>query len=334
MTDQAEAQTQPNPTCKYCQGTDVVKYGTYKGAQRYFCRACKRKFKGDDSLFHSKASASMIASALNMYYMGMSINDIRSYVKQDTGYYPSKSVIYDWVNRFSQRAIAHFKDYQPEVGDTWLLDETMVEVEGHKVWFYDLIDEKTRYLLASHLATKRYIGDARITLAQAAKVAGKRPKVIITDSLESYPRAIGEVFGDAVRHIQYKGITKPPNNNILERFYGTLKERTKVMRGLKDWQSAQGFLRAFAVYYNFFKPHEAFNGGTPAEAAHIDYPVKNWADLSRLPVAKGANIDDRPNLPKELRYREPNISRLLGQPTEKQVMRMLGATGGNRRFWR
>ena len=33
--------------CKNCGSEGVVKYGTYKGIQRYYCKACKRKFKAD-----------------------------------------------------------------------------------------------------------------------------------------------------------------------------------------------------------------------------------------------------------------------------------------------
>jgi len=38
--------------------------------------------------------------------------------------------------------------------------------------------------------------------------------------------------------------------------------------------------------YNFLRPHEGLSGKTPAEVAKIDYQVKNWADVSRLPVSK------------------------------------------------
>jgi len=35
--------------CKHCGSKAVVKYGTYKGVQRYYCKRCRRKFKGDDT---------------------------------------------------------------------------------------------------------------------------------------------------------------------------------------------------------------------------------------------------------------------------------------------
>ena len=37
-------------TCKNCGSTNVVKFGTYKGVQRYWCKACKRKFMPNNAL--------------------------------------------------------------------------------------------------------------------------------------------------------------------------------------------------------------------------------------------------------------------------------------------
>lgn len=30
--------------CKYCQSPNVIRFGTHKGVQRYYCKDCKRKF--------------------------------------------------------------------------------------------------------------------------------------------------------------------------------------------------------------------------------------------------------------------------------------------------
>lgn len=47
-------------TCKNCGSTAVVKFGSYKGVQRYFCKACKRKFKADDDVFHMRKSPPIV----------------------------------------------------------------------------------------------------------------------------------------------------------------------------------------------------------------------------------------------------------------------------------
>ena len=37
-------------TCKHCGSSEgIVKYGTYKGTPRYWCKACQKKFKADEN---------------------------------------------------------------------------------------------------------------------------------------------------------------------------------------------------------------------------------------------------------------------------------------------
>src|SRR4030067_3072128 len=91
-------------TCKNCGAEAVVKFGSYKGVQRYWCKVCQRKFKGDNALFHMKVSPEHISTALFEYYSGSSIDDIRDRLKQEYGYYPSKNVIFNWVNKYTDLA--------------------------------------------------------------------------------------------------------------------------------------------------------------------------------------------------------------------------------------
>jgi hypothetical protein len=73
---------------------------------------------------------------------------------------------------------------------------------------------------------------------------------------------------------------------MIERWHETLKERTKIMKGLKDANSAVRFTDGFLVHYNYFRPHESLNSRTPAQEAEIDYTVNNWKALCHLPVSK------------------------------------------------
>ncbi len=97
-------------TCKNCGSEAVVKFGTYKGAQRFMCKVCHRKFKADDSVFHMKVPAEYVSSALSMYYSGSSINDIRNHLQQEHGYYPSKRIVFEWVEKYTPKAVEQFKD--------------------------------------------------------------------------------------------------------------------------------------------------------------------------------------------------------------------------------
>jgi len=282
------------PICKYCGSTAVQKFGTYKGVQRYWCKACKHKFKGDNALFHMKVPPEYISSALSMYYSGSSIDDIRDFLKQEYDYYPSKHVVFEWVDKYTSLAAKQFRDVHPKVGDTWIADETVLDMDkGIKVWFWDIIDADTRFLLASHASLTRGTHDAHALMEAAYKRTGKAPKEVITDQLRAYLDGVELTFGADTEHIQggpFKIKASGESTSEIERFHGTIKERTKVMRAFRNMETLIQFMDGYLVYYNYFKPHDALDGKTPAEAAKVDYKIKNWKDLSQLPVTKEAEI--------------------------------------------
>lgn len=112
--------------CKLCGSNAVVKFGSYKGKQLYWCKVCKRKFKADDTTFHMKTPANQVSSALSMYYEGMSIEAIRRQLQQEHGKRPSSATVYEWIQKYTQYATDSVKDYHPNVGNTWVADETVL----------------------------------------------------------------------------------------------------------------------------------------------------------------------------------------------------------------
>jgi transposase-like protein len=94
-------------------------------------------------------------------------------------------------------------------------------------------------------------------MLEAAKRAGRNPRYIITDRLNVYPDGIDAAFGSGTSHIQSGGLESDTNNNLIERFHGTLKARTKVLRGLKSVQTATDFTDAWLVYYNYLRGDRA-----------------------------------------------------------------------------
>ena len=271
-------------TCKHCGSTGVVKYGTYKGVQRYYCKSCKRKFKADDALFGMKVSPEFISRALDMYYTGSSVNDICEHFKNADGYHPSKSVVFGWIDKFSDKAIKHFGQYQPQVGDVWACDETVLRLDKkRKIWFWDIIDVKTRYLIASRVSTTRTTKDAALLMNKAKRITGKSPKKVITDKLYAYWDGIELVFGADTEHVQSSPFAKgSESTSKIERWHSILKERTKVMKAFKNIDTLIQFTDGFLVYYNYLKPHHSLYGKTPAEVAKVDYDAKNWMDVVKI----------------------------------------------------
>jgi transposase InsO family protein len=65
----------------------------------------------------------------------------------------------------------------------------------------------------------------------------------------------------------------------MERYHGTFKERTKVMRNLKKTDTP--ILDGQRIYYNHIRPHQALNGKTPAQAAGLELGLgaNKWESL-------------------------------------------------------
>jgi putative transposase len=264
--------------CKYCGSRNLIKYGRFRGIQRLFCKDCQRKFADNSALPKGQTPVTQIGSAVGMYYEGQSLNSICRLLTQIYGSYPSDSTVYRWVTRFTDQALQETKGLKPSVGDKWIADETVLHIGGKNIWFWDIIDEKTRFLLASHMSRTRTTRDAQKLMELAAKCAGKNPKVVVTDKLAVYLDGVELTFGSDTKHIATKPFTVEQNTNLIERFHGTLKDRTKVMRGLKDLPTARLITSGWLLHYNYIRPHESL-GKTPAQAAGIKFPYSNWKDL-------------------------------------------------------
>jgi transposase-like protein len=287
-----------NPTCKYCKSEHVRKYGLYKGVQRYFCNDCNRKFAGLDTIPKMQYSTSKIADVMNMYYEGMSLYEIRRNLIQQSNDYISDVTALNWVRRFSKMAIIEANKYKPEAGSIWVADETVINLDGKDIWLWDIIDTKTRFLLATHMSYTRTSKDAESLMKQAYERTGKIPRVIYTDKLRAYLEGIEHTFGGDTSHMQGSPFNVENNTKFIERMHGTIKSRTKVMRGLHTMDSARLYLDGWLVHYNFFRPHMSLKDRTPASVAKIIFPFQNWKQVVEQPYEKTARI---PITPRNLR---------------------------------
>ncbi len=267
--------------CKFCGSEDIVKYGIRSGEQNYLCRSCGRKFTAKDSPEGMRTPAEQIGSSLAMFYDGLSLSDIARNLAQTYNNPVNASTVYRWLIRYTVKALELLEPLKPIVSETWIVDETVIKIGGGNWWFWDIIDEGTRFLLASRLSKTRQMLDVVAVMRGAWQRADTAPKFILSDSLGVYPEGIERVFGAHSRHIQAKGITHEINTNLIERFHGTLKERIKVLRGFKTWDTAELILSGFLIHYNFFRPHMSLKNKTPAEVAGIKTAIKTWEDIVR-----------------------------------------------------
>jgi transposase-like protein/DNA-directed RNA polymerase subunit RPC12/RpoP len=274
--------TEPNPIrCPRCGSLDIWKYGVREGVQEYLCAKCKRKFTARDLPYGMRTPVDQIGASLAMYYNGLSLADVAQYLRQTHDNPVDRATVYRWLIKFTREAIEVFKSVKPKVSDTWIADETAIKFADELYWIWDIIDRDTRFLLASYLSPNRGTREAKRLMELASECADKAPKRVITDKLRAYIDGIELVFGAETRHIQSSPFGGSESTNIIERFQGTIKERTKVLWGFKTPETAKLILAGFMIHYNFFRGHLSLGNRTPAEVAGIKVPVKNWTELVR-----------------------------------------------------
>jgi transposase-like protein len=228
-----------------------------------------------------RANPHAITVALDLYFKGVSLRKIVDHLRQFERVNVSFVAVYKWIQKY----VALMRDYvdtlHPELSRVYHADETKVNIRGQWVWLWHLMDGDTRFLLANHVSQGRTVADAREAFREAKAVAKTDARVVLTDGLESYKQAAQKEFPNAV-HVSDVGLQGPLNNNRMERYRGTLKERTKVMRGIKKADSAT--LDGQRIYYNHIRPHQGLKGKTPAEAAgiNLDLGENKWESLIRM----------------------------------------------------
>jgi putative transposase len=225
-----------------------------------------------------KFSPKVITLTLDLYFKGVSQRKIADHLKQFEEISVTQPTILSWIKKYLKLLAKYSEKYKADVGNIWHSDETTVFIkkEGEKKyyqWIWNVMDAKTRYLLACQVTESRFTADARKPLQKAKEVAMNGPDAVVTDGLQAYNEAIRAEFYGLGRiqnpHVRLKDFETKPNNNILERLNGTFRERTKVMRSLDSVMGADEFAAGMQTYYNYIRPHMGINGMTPAQMANI-----------------------------------------------------------------
>jgi len=87
------------------------------------------------------------------------------------------------------------------------------------------------------IADNKNTDDIRPLFKEAKEIAGKSPNVIISDGARNFHDAFNKEFftlkNPRTKHLQHIRLAGDIHNNKMERFNGEVRNREKVMRGLK-----------------------------------------------------------------------------------------------------
>ena len=225
----------------------------------------------------------LIVAALNFYYDGLSLRKAQRNLEQIFGERISQVTILNWLKKYSKLVKEYTTTVIPQLSGLWHEDETMLSCEGRNIWFWEMIDEDTRFLVASHISNTRTFEDTVAIFKKGVQQSRVRPRAVFVDGSHVYNAAFNKVFYTMRKDtrpelVQRVGIRARETNNIVERLHGTLKDRTRCMRGLKAFESTKDILEGYTVHYNYVRPHQSLGGKTPAQAARMEVP-NNWKAL-------------------------------------------------------
>ncbi len=97
------------------------------------------------------------------------------------------------------------------------------------------------------------------------------------------------------KHIRDIRLDGTVHNNKMERLNGEVRDREKVVRGLKRTDTP--ILKGYQIFHNYIRPHEALGGQTPADRCGIQVKGENkW-----LTIIQSASHQPRPNRRSDVR---------------------------------
>ena len=286
--------------CTNCGTTKYTKAGKKSSKQVYKCKSCHRRFISTEPGFErTKYTPEIITSSLNMVMSGMSYRKASEHINFSHNIQIPHNTILSWVSKFSKIIKVYVDTLRPITGDVWSADEAVIKVKntkkmegkGYIDWLWTAIDPKTRFILASMIATDSRTSLDAAKLLKMAKTIGT-PNYLVTDSQIAYTKAKRMIIPN-VSHIQTKSIRDGFTNMAIERYHNEIREKLKSCRGLGNDSSAAIFANMLWIHHNFIRPHMGLDGKTPAQQAGLvtgDVSAGKYHAL--IPMAASKDISE------------------------------------------
>jgi transposase-like protein len=272
--------------CLFCKSENLIRFGLrhnkYGNLQKFSCKSCGKYFTINIGFERMKHNPQGITTAMQLYFSGESLRNTAKALKL-IGVQVSHKTVYMWIRKYVGLMEKYLDKITPQVSDVWRADEMSVKVKGNLKWLFALMDDETRFWIAKEVANTKFDHDAKPLFRMGKEVTGKKPKVLITDGLSIYHSAYLKEFythklETRTEHIRHISIQGDRNNNKMERFNGEVRDREKVVRGLKKPDSP--LLDGYQIFHNYIRPHEGLNGETPADRCGIKILGENkWLTL-------------------------------------------------------
>jgi transposase-like protein len=271
--------------CIYCKSSNIAKDGLrhnkHGDIQKFNCKDCGKYFTINIGFEKMKHNPQGITTAMQLYFSGESLRKTAESLKL-IGMDITHQTIYNWIQKYIKLMGKYLEQIKPNVSTAWRTDELFLKIKGDMKYLYALMDDETRFWIAQQVADTKYTANINPLFKNGKHIAGKRPNTLISDGAPNFNDAFNKEFytntNPRTRHIRHIRLQGDHNNNKMERFNGEVRDREKVMRGLKKKDTP--ILTGYQIFHNYVRPHMGLDGQTPAEKCGIMIEGENkWLTL-------------------------------------------------------
>ena len=246
-------------TCPRC-GADfehIVRTGVQRNksglVQRYKCKVCGYRFNDREGFEKLKNNPTLILIAIDLYLKGLSTRAIAHHLSMIYGSETSHVTVYRWIIKYLDilRRVERKLMRKAMLGKRWHADETTIKIKNRLTYVWNVLDYQTRYLLASHISYRRDAKTAEKVLKSILNNVKIDPKVLLTDKLASYKKAVKQLKennNSSLKHISGKKFTDSVNNNVIERLNKTIKKRVRNAEKFDKKRNARIIVEGFKAY--------------------------------------------------------------------------------------
>ena len=134
--------------CRSCDSENIVKCGIRHNKnhdiQTYKCNDCKKRFSINLGFERMHASPQVITSAMQLYFTGESLRDVKKFLKLQ-GINMSHVSAYNWIKKYTKLMDDYLTMITPQVGEKWHADEVWLKVSGDRKYLFAMMDSETRF---------------------------------------------------------------------------------------------------------------------------------------------------------------------------------------------
>ena len=274
--------------CPECHNIDYIKIGRAPSQtgdhQRVKCRICDTRY--DTNAIPGSNEPWVIEMILNSYIDGGHLEPIARNVRSVAKLHGeivhiSKSTVFNYI-KYAHNQLKSIEKifYHTVFSSDWEIDEIFQRYVNYgQKYCTNIVSVFTRFWLSGYVSASLNEDNALIAIAQAISRSGYDPLLFRCDGSNILKNAIKKAIPGVKLHSQSKDENIAIINTIetLHRIIRRMNiKKGKRFYSLDKLQIAVDLCR---INYNFLKPHSFLGGLTPANAAGIKHPFKNWIDL-------------------------------------------------------